>query len=288
MNNAAPTSSTSANPISLMTRKARLVLPKTTAGSTAALLDCRVQIDTRRLECGNQAEDEARHERDDRREREHSPVDADASSVDTDARNASRVDRQQRTDADHADHEPEHATHRREHDALRQQLADDSATARTDGGTNRELPLADGRANQQQVRDVRARDQQNEAHSGQQHPQRRSDVSDDDLLHRLDAEPTLATECVGKGPAEFVRGLLQLSVGRRERDPGFQSPGGLEKVALHHAVRIDLEGQPDVLHHAVRINLEGQLDVGRACRRLDGFRIERAQDADHFVWLAVE
>jgi hypothetical protein len=250
-----------------------LVLTKPAARLPAALLDCRVEVDARRLHGRNQPEDQAGHERHGGGERQHSPIDADPGAVNADAWDVAGVDGEQRPDADDADRQPENAAHRRQQDALGQQLANDPAAAGADRRTNRDLAPAHGRAHEQQVRDVRAGDQQDEDDRAQQHPQRRSHVADDHLLHRLDAEAALAAERVRKRLAELGGGLLQLRVGGGERDAWLQAAGGEKEVPLHDTVRIDLKGQPD---------------VGRAGLRLDGFRVERAQHADHFVRLAVQ
>ena len=114
-----------------------------------------------------------------------------------------------------AKRQPEHAAHQRQHDALGQQLPHDPAAAGAHRRADRDLPLADGRAHQQQVRDIRARDQQDEGDRAQQHPQRRPHVADDDLLHRLDAEAALAAQRVGKLLAELVAACCSCAVGRR-------------------------------------------------------------------------
>ena len=63
--------------------------------------------------------------------------------------------------------------------------------APTAARTTSSRPRAGG-ARQQQVRDVRARDQQHERHRGEQHEQRLSRVADDDLLHRHDGDALVA------------------------------------------------------------------------------------------------
>ena len=55
--------------------------------------------------------------------------------------------------------------------------------------------------------------------------------------------------------------------------PGFSRPGDGEEVALHRAVRIDLERQPE---------------IGWPGLRLDGLGVERAEHADDVVRLAVQ
>ena len=61
--------------------RARLVLPEAAARAPAAFLERRREIGARALERGNQAEQDARDERDGEREREHAPVDADQRAV---------------------------------------------------------------------------------------------------------------------------------------------------------------------------------------------------------------
>ena len=63
--------------------------------------------------------------------------------------------------------------------------------APTAARTTSSRPRADG-AREQQVRDVRARDQQHEGHRGQQHEQRLPRVADDDLLKRHDRDALVA------------------------------------------------------------------------------------------------
>ena len=73
--------------------------------------------------------------------------------------------------------QPEHAAGQREQDAFGQQLPDDAAASRADGRADRDLALAARRAHEQQVGDVRARDQQDEADGAEQDPERRPDVA---------------------------------------------------------------------------------------------------------------
>ena len=80
--------------------------------------------------------------------------------------------------------EAEHAAGERQHDALGQQLADDAAAAGADRRADRDLAPPAGRAHQQQVRDVRARDQQHEADGAGEHRAASAHVADERFLKR--------------------------------------------------------------------------------------------------------
>ena len=84
------------------------------------------------------------------------------------------------------------------------------AAARAHRRADGDLAPANGRAHEQQVRDVGARNQQDEGHRADQHPQRAADVANDDVLHRIEAERGLAAERGREHLAEFRRRLAQL------------------------------------------------------------------------------
>jgi hypothetical protein len=105
------------------------------------------------------------------------------------------------------------AADRRQDDALGDQLTNDAPAVAADGGTDRELALARRGAHQQQVGDIRARDQQHEHHRAHQRDQLRSHVGDQVVVHRLDAQvhvrglfdrkalPQIGGEAIGFGCA---------------------------------------------------------------------------------------
>ena len=98
------------------------------------------------------------------RERDDAPVEADERAVLADAREAGGVDRRaaRGCPAQPSD-QAEHAAGQRQHDALGEQLADDAAARAADRGADRDLAPASGRAHEQQVGDVGAGDEQDEA-----------------------------------------------------------------------------------------------------------------------------
>ena len=193
-----------------------------------------------------QAEHQTGHDRDGYGKGENRPVDAHRSPAGADARDVARIEREQRSNADGAEHEAECAARERQHDALGEQLADDTRAARAERRADRNLVPADVGAHEQQVGDVGTRNQQDEADGPGQDQERRSDVADDDVLQRLNGEINLRIQDVGKQLSELVRCGLQLCIRAFEPDAGFEAGRGGEKVPLHPAVGIDLERQPGV------------------------------------------
>src|SRR4029077_14818717 len=75
--------------------------------------------------------------------------------------------------------------------AFGKKLPDDSPPACTHRRSNRDLAPSPCRANQQEIRYIRARDEQNEAHCAGQDEQRLSHAAHDGLKNRLHAESDL-------------------------------------------------------------------------------------------------
>src|SRR5438874_699450 len=74
-------------------------------------------------------------------------------------------------------------------------LARDPRRARAERGADGDLAAAGGGSREQQIRDVGARDQENESHGAEQHEEWRADLADERRLQRNDerlAEPPVA------------------------------------------------------------------------------------------------
>ena len=143
-----------------------------------------MQIDPPEAGRRSEAEENAR------RDREHDGEEQDA-RIDGDRAQARHVFRLQRLNPAHAGgrhHDAEQAADRREEDALGQELLQQPAAARAQRRADRELFLTSEGAREQQVGDVGAGDQQDEADGAEQHQQRTADVADDLLVQRHDAE----------------------------------------------------------------------------------------------------
>ena len=110
------------------------------------------------------------------REHQHAPVHADQPAVLPDARESGGVDGEQRANADDAEDGAEHAAGERQDDALGEQLTHDAAAAGANCRPDSDLSTPAGRAHEQQVGNVRARNQQDEADGTNQYQQRRTDV----------------------------------------------------------------------------------------------------------------
>ena len=79
--------------------------------------------------------------------------------------------------------EPERPAQAREQNAFGEKLADDARCAGAQGRANGKLARAAHGARQKKIRDVRARNQQQETDGGEKHQQERLDVADDVFLH---------------------------------------------------------------------------------------------------------
>ena len=135
---------------------------------------------SRRLKGRHQAEQDSGPEGDRGGERQNVPIDlgpADRGQI-------GRQHGRECVDAPGSDEDPEYAAAHCKQQALGEQLPNHSRTACPEGQSNGDLPPAAGPARKQQVRDVRAGDEEHEADRGQQHQQRRADVADDLLVER--------------------------------------------------------------------------------------------------------
>ena len=253
--------------------RSRLVLPEAGPRSAGALLERRREIGARGVERGDQAEDDAGGERDANRERQYAHVHRHERAVAADARQSGRVDRQERADARDAENHSEHAAGEREDDALGQELTHDASPARANRSANRDFAAAPGRSHQQQVRHVRARDQQHEPDRAREHEQRRPHVADEHVLDALHAERLVLTDGVRKSRAEFVGRGLEPRVRLLDRDARLQARRGPEIVSLIGRVPIELERDPDLRRRPAPpvFDVEG-----------------RAEDADHGIRLVAE
>ena len=124
-----------------------------------------VQVGLRRMERRRDAEQQTGRDRQHQREQQHRRVDADFG-------HRQQVRRHHRVDRVHTPERREQshgATDRRQHQTFDEQLTQQPSAAGADGGADGDLFLPRGRAREQQVRDIRGRDQQHAADRAQQH-----------------------------------------------------------------------------------------------------------------------
>ena len=131
----------------------------------------------------------------------------------------------------------QHAEHRAgaaEHEALGEQRPPQRAVAGAERGAHRQLAFATNRARQDQVGDVRARDDEDDAGGGEQHEQDRPRRRRDLIAQRRDAQLHVGARRVRLGMLAHHRGVhrgqLRARVfdRRARRQPAEQ---------LRHAVR---------------------------------------------------
>ena len=163
----------------------------------------------------------------------------------------------------------------RQQHALGHELAEEPAAARAERGPHRELPMPRFRARQQQVGEVRARNQQHESDGRLQHPDRAARAADDLVLHGLHLQDVARSGAGGVGGArrrrrrEHVlldadalapvldqRGQLRLApAARRRRPSGGRSGRGSDcrgsggsrdsgPAAARSAVRLSITSAP--------------------------------------------
>ena len=94
--------------------------------------------------------------------------------------------------------------------ALSEQLADDPAAVGTHRGANGQLALTPCRTREQQVGDVRARDQKHERDGAEQHQQRRLHLAGCRLPHRHDPNVFIRVHPLGVGFAKLLADDLHL------------------------------------------------------------------------------
>ena len=153
----------------------------------------------------------------------------------------------QRVDAELREQQAGRAADRREHDALGDQLANDAPAVAADRRAHRQLALARRGAHQQQVRDVRAGDQQHEHHRAHQRDQLRPHVGDQVVVHRLDAEVRVRGLLDRESRAQVGRQAIELRLRLLEAHAGLQlGDDAQEHVVARAGLVVDAVGDHDV------------------------------------------
>ena len=142
------------------------------------------EVRPRALQRGDAAEQQTGEQRDAERDQEHGEV----HSRLLEARDVARLRSHERTGSEPRQAQPACAADQCEHGSFREQLPDQARTPRTKRAAHRQLTLAGAGAREQQVGDVRARDQQHEPDGAEQHEQRCAHSPRDPIAQRSGAE----------------------------------------------------------------------------------------------------
>ncbi len=113
--------------------------------------------------------------------------------------NAAGAQRLNRTDRQVRQQQAERAARQGEHEALGSIWSDQAAAAGAERRPDGDLLAANRRAHQQQVGDVGARDQDDDADGGKQREQRRADPRDDALVQADDLGGFIRAACRDTG-----------------------------------------------------------------------------------------
>jgi len=173
--------------------------------------------------------------------------------------------------------EAEGAPRQREQETFEHQLTRDSTPARPERGSHGQLLLPPLRTDQEEVRDVRAGDQQHDAHRGEQDPQHRAHVADHVLGERTD--PRAQPDVLEHSAREPRRGGEAVE---HHRD----HPGHVRVRLLDADPRLQPRDRlvaevPD--EHLGPVEAEGQQHVGVAVEEAKAAR----QDPDDLARLSV-
>jgi hypothetical protein len=134
------------------------------------------------LQNGNQAKQQSREQRCRHSEPEHDRIDGDF----LEPWQRLRCDCLEQLQGEECHSEAERAADEAEHQALMQQFARDAPPARPERGPSGELLLAALDPHEQQVRNVGARNEQDDPDRAHEHPEHIADVADHALLQRLE------------------------------------------------------------------------------------------------------
>ena len=150
-------------------------------------------------------------------------------------------------------------------------MAEQAPLARAQRGANGEFACPAGRAREQQIADIHARDQQHEPDRAQQHPQDRPDITDQSFLER-DERRAIASVGLGIGVGESPHHSVQIGLRLRERD-----------ARLEPANAVKAQAGATILQPGIVPLADRHIDIGAAIERE-----ARREHADNRVALVIQ
>ena len=155
--------------------------------STSRLAQREAEIAEAQMKRRRETEQNARADGDDQRERQHPAVDPDRRG----ARNARRSRGDEDLEPDPRQRDTRDRADDRQHETLGDELANQPAAPGAERGAQRKLLVPAFGADQQQVGEIRACDEQHEPHRRLKQPERTADAADDVTLQVVVAEAVL-------------------------------------------------------------------------------------------------
>jgi hypothetical protein len=193
----------------------------------------------RKVQRRREAEEDSCEQRDTEREEQHAGIQQHGRAR-IKPRNIAGMDRQQRRESRRAEQQPANPAEPRQQQALRHQLRRDLPASGSDRRADGDLAASAEGARQQQIGHVGARDQQQAAHRGQQHQQRRTDVASDILDQRLRSQRGLRSKCGRILAPELVGGHAQRGARLRQTHTRPQTRRAINQEGVVSGVRVGL------------------------------------------------
>ena len=251
MNNAAPTSRHDGErDLGDDQHGTRATAAAARAAATRAFVERGRERGTGSLQRGSKAGDEARHQRRERRDREHARIDTDRG--DTSEALGQRC--RQHAYAPPGEGETGDGPGRRHDEALDQHALNQSTAAGAECRPHGRIALLHRRTSEPQVRDVRARDEQHDADRGEEHEHPRTRGGADEMIaERANADAASGVgRAIGRGDG---RGdLRHLRLGLVERHIRFQPRDALcppnERARSRRAARSGGRGAQSIQNSA--------------------------------------
>jgi hypothetical protein len=210
--------------------------------ASPARLERAVEIYPRGTHCGRESEDNASDDGDAQCEGQHGTVDGDR----VEARDVPWVHRPDDVETGLGDQQACAATQQAEHDAFRQQLPQQPLPARAERRADRHFLLTAGGACEQQVGDVRARDQQNQGNRSEEYQDGPTHVADDlfEQWNHADRERSVALVLLANARGDHADVRLRFG----HRHAWLQAPHQVVVLVIspRHSVRAEREGQEEV------------------------------------------
>ena len=214
------------------------------------------------MQCRQDGGDQASEQGDDQREHEHAPVEANRRK----AREVRRCDQREDAQQRRGQYDADGAAHQAEQHGLGHQLPHEPPLAGAECGAHRHFLLTCDRPDEQQVRDVGARDQEHDAGRAEQNPQRLTRTLRQHLLQRHGEEAVAIVRVVAR---HLAAELLEAGARLLAADALPQPADDDQKVAAARA-RIDGPGERNPRVHTPHLG------------------VDRGRDADDGVRVAVD
>ena len=184
------------------------------------------------------------------------PVQYKCGRVVAEAREIDRTETEKRARAGQAESNAAEATGRRQQETLDRELAKQLCAGGAQRGPDGHFASAAYAPNDEEIRDVRARDEQKEPDRACDQQKRGTIGANHDLLQRFRSEGGFRAQNAGKPSSELGGQRLERRVGRSRRGGCLESRCGAKNGRVRGAVGVDPQGQKDIGYEAEDVDIE--------------------------------